>query len=165
MKFSPKKKKKTSNYLFKHIFQCSFYRSDFCFFVIIHSFQICSLISGNLMTVTEQSTMKNTFALFCIAVVSKFVLNFTCFFCWISCNFRDSRELSLPTSSIALIPGCLINVSLYDAVLVNLLIAMNAFADPLKYHCFWFVAKACRAGIIAHFLGFLPCLPNISGMV
>ncbi|VDO41962.1 unnamed protein product [Brugia timori] len=58
------------------------------------------------------------------------------------------------------------NVSLYGAVVVNLLITMNrycALAYPLKYHNFWSIPKARRAGIIAYLLGFLPCLPNILG--
>ncbi|KAL4003367.1 Serpentine type 7TM GPCR chemoreceptor Srx family protein [Acanthocheilonema viteae] len=76
----------------------------------------------------------------------------------------DSRELSSPTHFIALIPGCLANVSFYGTILVHLLIAVNrycAFAYPLKYHFFWSVTKARRAGIIAYCLGFLPCFPSI----
>ncbi|CAG9530121.1 unnamed protein product [Cercopithifilaria johnstoni] len=74
------------------------------------------------------------------------------------------RELSSPTYSIALIPGCLANVFFYGAILVNLLIAVNrycAFAYPLNYHFYWTVPKARCAGIIVYFFGFLPCLPSI----
>ncbi|CAG9533786.1 unnamed protein product [Cercopithifilaria johnstoni] len=74
------------------------------------------------------------------------------------------RKLSSSTYSIALIPGCLANVSLYGAVSVNLLIAVNrycAFAYPLNYHFYWTVEKARRAGIIVYFFGFLPCFPSI----
>ncbi|CAG9537717.1 unnamed protein product [Cercopithifilaria johnstoni] len=76
----------------------------------------------------------------------------------------DSRELSSPTYFIALIPGCLANVSFYGTILINLLIAVNrycAFAYPLNYHFYWTVAKARYAGIIVYFFGFLPCLPSI----
>ncbi|EFO14351.1 hypothetical protein LOAG_14171, partial [Loa loa] len=75
-----------------------------------------------------------------------------------------SRELSSPTSFIALIPGCLANVSFYCSLLVHFLLAVNrycALAHPLKYHRFWSVARARRAGIIVYFLGFLPCFPSI----
>uniref|UniRef100_A0A8R1XPT7 G_PROTEIN_RECEP_F1_2 domain-containing protein n=1 Tax=Onchocerca volvulus TaxID=6282 RepID=A0A8R1XPT7_ONCVO len=76
----------------------------------------------------------------------------------------NSRELSSPTSFIALIPGCLANVSLYGSVLLNLLISVNrycAFAFPLKYHNFWSIARVRKAVIIVYFLGFLPCFPSL----
>uniref|UniRef100_A0A8R1XYM9 G_PROTEIN_RECEP_F1_2 domain-containing protein n=1 Tax=Onchocerca volvulus TaxID=6282 RepID=A0A8R1XYM9_ONCVO len=74
----------------------------------------------------------------------------------------NSRELS-SASTITFIPGCLVNVSLYGAVLLNLLITVNrycAFAYPLKYHHFWSVPKARKVAITAYFLGFLPCFPS-----
>uniref|UniRef100_A0A8R1Y3T6 G_PROTEIN_RECEP_F1_2 domain-containing protein n=2 Tax=Onchocerca TaxID=6281 RepID=A0A8R1Y3T6_ONCVO len=80
----------------------------------------------------------------------------------------NSRELSSPTSFIALIPGCLANVSLYGSVLLNLLISVNrycAFAFPLKYHNFWSIARVRKAVIIVYFLGFLPCFPSLFGKV
>ncbi|CAG9537715.1 unnamed protein product, partial [Cercopithifilaria johnstoni] len=74
------------------------------------------------------------------------------------------RELSSTKYFIALIPGCLANVSFYGTILTSLLISLNrycAFAYPLNYHFYWTIAKARYAGIIVYFFGFLPCLPSI----
>uniref|UniRef100_A0A0R3RML3 G_PROTEIN_RECEP_F1_2 domain-containing protein n=1 Tax=Elaeophora elaphi TaxID=1147741 RepID=A0A0R3RML3_9BILA len=78
----------------------------------------------------------------------------------------NSRKLSSSEYFVALIPGCLANVSFYGSILMNLLIALNrycAFAFPIKYHGFWTVKKARTVGIIVYFLGFLPCFPSIFG--
>ncbi|CAG9530915.1 unnamed protein product [Cercopithifilaria johnstoni] len=70
------------------------------------------------------------------------------------------RELSSSAYSIALIPGCLANVSFYGAILVNLLMAVNRYC-AFTHYSYWTIPKARCAGIVAYFLGFLPCLPSI----
>ncbi|EJW72931.1 hypothetical protein WUBG_16162, partial [Wuchereria bancrofti] len=120
------------------------------------------------ITITN-SHFRNAYGTLCTAVLLCNIQTISVILIWGAVVLlTHSRELSSPTYSIALIPGCLANVSLYGAVMVNLLITMNrycALAYPLKYHNFWSIPKARRAGIIAYFLGFLPCLPNILGIL
>uniref|UniRef100_A0A8R1TZ44 G_PROTEIN_RECEP_F1_2 domain-containing protein n=1 Tax=Onchocerca volvulus TaxID=6282 RepID=A0A8R1TZ44_ONCVO len=118
---------------------------------------------------TTNSNFQNAYGILCTAVLLCNIQTISIIMIWGAIVLlTNSRELSSPTSFIALIPGCLANVSLYGSLLLNLLISVNryyAFAFPLKYHCFWSTGKARRAGIIAYFLGFLPCFPSLFGKV
>uniref|UniRef100_A0AAF5PNK0 G-protein coupled receptors family 1 profile domain-containing protein n=1 Tax=Wuchereria bancrofti TaxID=6293 RepID=A0AAF5PNK0_WUCBA len=148
------------------IVEPSFVENMFALFCIV-VVSLFGFISNGLslhITITN-SHFRNAYGTLCTAVLLCNIQTISVILIWGAVVLlTHSRELSSPTYSIALIPGCLANVSLYGAVMVNLLITMNrycALAYPLKYHNFWSIPKARRAGIIAYFLGFLPCLPNI----
>ncbi|KAM3722566.1 Serpentine receptor class X [Dirofilaria immitis] len=120
--------------------------------------------SLSLYITTTYSHFRNAYGTLCTAVLLCNIQTISIILIWGAIILMtNSNELS-STSLVALIPGCLVNVSLYGAVLLNLLIAINrycAFAYPLKYQYFWSVQKARKAGIIVYFLGFLPCFPSI----
>ncbi|MCP9257632.1 hypothetical protein DINM_000784 [Dirofilaria immitis] len=121
--------------------------------------------SLSLYITTTYSHFRNAYGTLCTAVLLCNIQTISIILIWGAIILMtNSNELS-STSLVALIPGCLVNVSLYGAVLLNLLIAINrycAFAYPLKYQYFWSVQKARKAGIIVYFLGFLPCFPSIN---
>uniref|UniRef100_A0A1I7W523 7TM_GPCR_Srx domain-containing protein n=1 Tax=Loa loa TaxID=7209 RepID=A0A1I7W523_LOALO len=120
----------------------------------------------SLYIITTNSQFRNAYGALSTVGLLYNIQTLSILLIWEAVVIIGSRELSTPTSFIALIPGCLASVSSYGLLLVHFLLAVNrycALAHPLKYHRFWSVAKARRAGIIGYFFGFLPCFPSIFG--